>query len=93
MPDGAVLVLGGVGRDGSVVGQAEWFRPASETFEAAVAAPRARANHTATLLTDGRLLVSGGISETGAPWTEAEVWDPASGVGVSRLTVAGARLV
>jgi RHS repeat-associated protein len=76
LPDGTVLVAGGVDTNGGLVATAERFDPASSTIapiDDAAFAPRAR--HTATLLTDGRVLFSGGVTSGGGP---AELWDPAT---------------
>ena len=40
----------------------------------------ARANHTATLLTNGKVLITGGTAEYGAPLATAELYDPESQV-------------
>jgi YD repeat-containing protein len=77
LPDGSVLILGGINERGQTLAAPEVFDPATGQFtpiDGAVAARRAR--HTATLLTDGRvLLVAGDVEPGGAT---AEVWDPRS---------------
>ncbi len=62
LPDGTVLILGGIGADGRIVSQAESFDPQTHAFSVVSSAPVPRAFHTATLLTDGRLLITGGVS-------------------------------
>jgi RHS repeat-associated protein len=76
LPDGRVLIFGGIGLDGHVVPLAELFDPATQAFSAITVALASRAYHSATLLTDGRLLVIGGISAEGVALETAELWDP-----------------
>ena len=76
LPDGRVLIWGGVDDSGKIVRDGEWFDPISGHFsEARGIALLPRTGHTATLLTDGRLLVLGGHAEELGPLVEAEVWD------------------
>ena len=73
--DGRVLVIGGLGSEGS----AEVWDPVTETFQPAGSLSELRASHTATLLSDGRVLVIGGGRHWDDPSTwlaSAEVWDP-----------------
>jgi RHS repeat-associated protein len=76
LPDGRVLVFGGLGRGDRPTASAEVFDPASQTFEL-LSKPglTARAYHTATLLTDGRVLIVGGASDEGRAPGRAELWD------------------
>ena len=61
LPDGRVLIWGGVDDSGNIVRTGEWFDPASGHFsEAQGITLLPRAGHSATVLTDGRLLVLGG---------------------------------
>src|SRR5206468_5626636 len=81
LPDGRILVLGGVGSGGQVLDVAELFDPKTATFEPLPATGlSARAHHTANLLTDGRLLVGGGIGADGNLLAEAGLWDPHASV-------------
>jgi RHS repeat-associated protein len=77
LPDGTVLVFGGLGSSGDPLDTAELYRPSSQQFEPlAVKGLTARAHHTATLLTDGRVLLAGGTSTAGGQMhTRAELWD------------------
>jgi RHS repeat-associated protein len=76
LPDGRVLIWGGVDDSGNIVREGEWFDPTSGHFsEAHGIALLPRAGHTATVLTDGRVLVLGGHAEDLGPLVEAEVWD------------------
>lgn len=68
LPDGRVLLVGGVDERGEPVASGEVFDPATGTFETVAWLGTARAFHTATRLADGRVLVAGGVvSGAGAP--------------------------
>jgi len=60
LPDGRVLVLGGLGCTG-ILDSAEAFDPATGAWSAAAPLPVRVYGHTATLLTTGRVLVTGGL--------------------------------
>src|SRR5215471_3692702 len=77
LPDGTVLIFGGIGSDGRVVRQAELFDPATQSSQLLNSgAPSPRVFHSSTLLTDGRVLIVGGVGENGKPLLSAELWDP-----------------
>jgi RHS repeat-associated protein len=78
LPDGTVLILGGQGRNGAFVNEAERYEPDTGRFAAIGAAGLiSRAHHTATLLSDGRVLIIGGVDAKGQLVQEAELFDPA----------------
>ena len=88
LPNGRVLILGGVGPNGDVLESAELFNPDEQTFEPLSSARfSARARHTATLLTNGLVLIAGGISGKAKGNTRAELWDFKSGT-VTKLNAA-----
>lgn len=74
LPDGGVLLTGGMKR--GVMGQmdAEIYSPASDTFSAVGSMTAGRALHTATLLQDGTVLIAGGLGNHPA---SAEIYRPA----------------
>src|SRR5688500_3629466 len=85
LPDGRVLVTGGVGLDaqgfGIYLASAELFDPATGTFSSTGAMRYGRdGNATITPLADGRVLIAGGISQNASGQTialaSAEVYDP-----------------
>lgn len=77
LPDGKVLVLGGVDQNGTVLRSAELFDPSTQSFAPlGDAGLMPRAHHTATVLMDGTVLVAGGFSERGITLPQAELWDP-----------------
>jgi RHS repeat-associated protein len=76
LPDGNVLITGGVGSDGQTVAAAEIYNTetsSSETVRDSKITPRVY--HTATLLTTGEVLIVGGLSAKGDPIKKAEIWD------------------
>ncbi len=77
LPDGRVLVVGGVGRRYDDLASAEIWDPATSVFAPAGSLTRGRSYHTATLLPDGRVLVVGGEDSDGA-MASAEVWSPST---------------
>lgn len=87
LPNGTVLIFGGVGADGAVLSQAELFNPEPQTFNAITATGLTpRSHHSATLLTDGHVLIAGGIDSQGKTLSRIELWDFRSGQ-VSTLDV------
>jgi hypothetical protein len=90
LPDGAVLVSGGVGPGGEPAADLYRIReatPFSFTVAPAGALAAARAGHTASLLPDGRVLVLGGAvraepRDAGDFLAAAEVVDPATGASM-----------
>jgi len=84
LPDGRVLVVGGIADFGIVLGSAELFDPASGAFAATGAMTVPRWDHAAALLHDGRVLIVGGSSgadDDGISFTQAngELYDPLLG--------------
>ncbi len=70
LPDGRVLISGGISKDGTVA-SAEMYSKEGGWFRAA-AMNQPRAMHTCSVLLDGRVLVTGGAA--GEP--AAEIYDP-----------------
>jgi len=84
LPDGTVLVFGGVGSKGQVLSSPEFFNPETQSFQSdqseienlkskILLTPRS--HHTATLLTDGQVLVAGGVGSNGHVLSSAELFD------------------
>ncbi len=78
LPNGKVLVAGGVDSSGNPSVSAELYDPASGTWTATGSLNTARYEPTATLLPNGKVLVAGGFG-TSSYLTSAELYDPASG--------------
>ena len=82
LPDGTIVILGGLGTDGSTVKEAELFDPATLRFQNLhLNGVTSRAYHTATLLTDGRVLIAGGVGSGSETLRKLELWDYRSGLG------------
>jgi RHS repeat-associated protein len=76
LPDGTVLVVGGIGLGGQVAGTVDIFDPTANVIvPLGVDGSLARARHSATLLPDGRVLIVGGIGSDGEPRNDGELWD------------------
>jgi RHS repeat-associated protein len=88
LPNGTVLVLGGIGTGGKIVQASEIFDPSTLTFSQ-IDTPglSARAFHTSTLLTDGRVLIAGGLSSSGKITDHLDLWDYKTSTGRTVPTV------
>jgi WD40 repeat protein len=83
LPNGKVLIAGGMQRSEAFSNSAELYDPATGTFAAASSMTTSRAGHTATLLPTGKVLIAGGSN---SEWlSSCELYDPATG----RFTPAG----
>jgi hypothetical protein len=81
LPNGLVLITGGLSNSSTIVNTAELYNPlagTNGTFTATGAMTTARAVHTATLLPNGKVLVAGGLN-TGGYLNVMELFDPAAG--------------
>jgi hypothetical protein len=85
LPDGSVLITGGISDAGAPTATAEVFDPGSSTFRPVEAMSIGRASHSATVLQDGRVLIVGGQPDgtgQGQPdlaLASAELFDPRTG--------------
>jgi uncharacterized protein (TIGR03437 family) len=77
LPNGKVLLTGGVSEDFGTFRVAELYDPLTGTFTATGSMTTPRAEHTATLLPDGTVLIAGG-QYIGA-MASAEIYNPATG--------------
>jgi len=77
LPDGRVLIAGGINSAGQTIASAEIYDPATRTFSSAGSMVTSRQTHTATLLPSGKVLLAGGF--TSGFFTSAEVYDPVAG--------------
>lgn len=79
LPDGRVLVIGGMTTASATEPSAELYDPATGQFEPTGFLQVPRHSHTATLLTDGQVLITGGYGAGGAYLRSAELYDPRTG--------------
>ena len=77
LPDGRVLVVGGV-RGSAAINETELYDPTSGTWTAAAALPIASAYATATTLNSGQVLVTGGANTGSAGLNNTYLYDPAT---------------
>src|SRR6266513_2927868 len=77
VPNGMVLVAGGLDSNFNASASAELYDPVSGTWTATGSLNTARTNHTATQLPNGKVLVAGGLSN--GALASAELYDPATG--------------
>ena len=90
LPDGRVLVTGGVTAGGSTTATAELYDASQGTWSTTASMGAPRAQHTATSLPNGKVLVAGG-SFRGASLSTAEIFDPATGTWTSTGSMTSQR--
>src|SRR5215469_9997191 len=78
LPDGKVLIAGGMRRNQDFYRSAELFDPATSKFAATGEMQIARVGHVAVLLRSGKVLIAGGWIGHGVT-DDAELYDPATG--------------
>jgi N-acetylneuraminic acid mutarotase len=84
LPDGRVLVVGGISAAGVYLASADIYNPTTNSWTAAAPMASARAYHTATVLPSGRVMVVGGHNgSTG--FKTRELYDPATNTWLSNL--------
>jgi hypothetical protein len=89
LPDGRVLIVGGVGT--GVLSSAELYTAATGSFALTGSMSAKRVGHTATLLANGKVLIVGGNNGTTTLKT-AELYDPATGHFTPTGSMSAARL-
>lgn len=91
LPDGRVLLAGGLSTAENAPGSAEIFDPVLEAFTATGAMGMPRQSHTATLLSDGNVLLTGGYNTQGEYLSSAELYHPTSETFTPAGSLHGAR--
>ena len=79
LPNGKVLVAGGLNKNDGFLSSTELYDPASGTWTTNGMMTTARSSHTATLLSNGKVLLAGGINGNNIPLAQTELYDPATG--------------
>jgi Galactose oxidase, central domain/Kelch motif len=77
LPNGNVLIAGGMNGNGNYSDTVEIYSPATDTFRSAQSMSARRVGHTATPLPNGKVLIAGGYN--GDYLASAEIYDPATG--------------
>jgi len=92
LDNGTVLIAGGVDVNGNPLASAEVYTPSSGTFTYTTGSglSNARAEHTATLLSNGYVLLAGGENSSGV-LTSAELYYPATATFVPAVPMNYAR--
>ncbi len=96
LPNGKVLIAGGVDSSGTVLASAEIFDPAGNggvgAFTATGSMGTARFLNmpmTGVLLPNGKVLITGGWDNSGTVLASAEIFDPDANSGVGAFTATG----
>jgi uncharacterized repeat protein (TIGR03803 family) len=80
LPNGKVLVAGGVQDAIHAIADVELYDPESEVWTPGSSMSTARASYAATLLANGKVLVTGGFGADFQAMADAELYDPATGI-------------
>ena len=91
LPDGSVLILGGLGEAGPMMAAAIWDPRTGARILLPTGLEHARAWHTATLHRDGSVLIRGGVGEHGGMVGAVERFHPATRVFETLVEDAAAR--
>jgi len=79
MPNGALMVMGGLGVTQQAQASVELWDPTQARWLTLAPLRQARAGHVSTLLPDGRVLVAGGEDAQGLDLQTTEIFSPATG--------------
>jgi len=93
LPDGKVLIAGGMRRNQDFYKSAELYDPATGKFQATGEMSLGRVGHIAVLLRSGKVLIAGGWIRSHGTTDSAELYDPATGkfTAISKMTSRRAR--
>ena len=90
LPNGKVLVAGGLDNNGNALSSAVLYDPAAGTWSNTGSLATARYFHTATLLSNGKVLVAAGDGNIGY-LSSAELYDPVAGTWSATGSLATGR--
>ena len=93
LPDGKVLIAGGMRRNQDFYKSAELYDPATSKFQSTGEMSLGRVGHIAVLLGSGKVLIAGGWISSHGTTDSAELYDPATGkfTAISKMTTRRAR--
>jgi hypothetical protein len=80
LPNGKVLVTGGMERNGGFFATAELYDPDTGKFTLTGSMTTKRVGHKAILLRNGKVLIIGGSNHEDGSLASAELYDPATGI-------------
>ncbi len=80
LPDGKVLIAGGLNDSNTVLDSADLYDPVKGTFRVGTKMTVGRSEHTASALADGKVLIAGGFEDTSTISDTAELYDPLEAV-------------
>jgi hypothetical protein len=87
LPDGTVLITGGIDNSLKALASAEIYNPTLDMFSQTIGNMNAaRVDHSATLLPDGTVLVAGGENSSGK-LNSAEIYNPTTQMFTSTVTM------
>ncbi len=92
LPNGKVLVAGGINGAGNPLGTAELYNPMTGKWTATGSMVTARDEHTAILLSTGNVLVAGGENISGVTTKKTELYNPSTGKWTSTGSLNTSRL-
>ena len=89
LPDGKVLIVGGVDASGQSLASAELYDPAKQTFSSAGNLHTPRSSHYATLIqvNPARVAVYGGLTTNSSPDRGWELWDESKNAFIATGTM------
>jgi Galactose oxidase, central domain len=91
LPNGQVLVAGGIDASATPLASAELYNPATGIWTGTGSMAEAREGHTATLLPNGEVLVAGGSTNLASCSSTAELYNPSTGRWATTGSMTGAR--
>ncbi|HTC47999.1 MAG TPA: kelch repeat-containing protein [Candidatus Aquilonibacter sp.] len=93
LPDGRILIVGGMRRNQDFYKSAELYDPASGKFQPTGEMNERRVGHVAVLLRSGKVLIAGGWISIHGATDSAELYDPATGkfALIGKMTTRRAR--